>query len=64
MFTTVTNLISSNFEANYKNELSSFKDVLELNFLLQKLMNFLKILRNNRRSIRRDDRDLTYYRLK
>lgn len=64
MFTTVTNLISSNFEANYKNELSSFKDVLELNFLLQKLTNFLKILRNNRRSIRRDDRDLTYYRLK
>lgn len=64
MFTTVTNLISSNFEANYKNELSSFKDVLELNFLLQKLTNFLKILRNNRQSIRRDDRDLTYYRLK
>lgn len=64
MFTTVTNLISSNFEANYKNELSSFKDILELNFLLQKLTNFLKILRNNRRSIRRDDRDLTYYRLK
>lgn len=64
MFTTVTNLISSNFEANYKNELSLFKDILELNFLLQKLMNFLKILRNNRRSIRRDDRDLTYYRLK
>lgn len=64
MFTTVTNLISSNFEANYKNELSSFKDVLELNFLLQKLTNFLKILRNNRRSIRRDDRDLIYYRLK
>lgn len=64
MFTTVTNLISSNFEANYKNELSSFKDVLELNFLLQKLTNFLKILRNNRQSIRRDDRDLIYYRLK
>lgn len=64
MFTTVTNLISSNFEANYKNELSLFKDILELNFLLQKLTNFLKILRNNRRSIRRDDRDLTYYRLK
>lgn len=64
MFTTVTNLISSNFEANYKNELSSFKDVLELNFLLQKLTNFLKILRNNCRSIRRDDGDLTYYRLK
>lgn len=64
MFTTVTNLISSNFEANYKNELSLFKDILELNFLLQKLTNFLKILRNNRRFIRRDDRDLTYYRLK
>lgn len=48
MFTTVTNLISSNFEANYKNELSLFKDILELNFLLQKLTNFLKILRNNR----------------
>lgn len=64
MFTTATNLISSNFEANYKNELSLFKDILELNFLLQKLTNFLKILRNNRRSIRRDDRDLIYYRLK
>lgn len=64
MFTTVTNLISSNFEANYKNELSLFKDILELNFLLQKLTNFLKILRNNRRSIRRDNGDLTYYRLK
>lgn len=64
MFTKVTNLISSNFEGNYKNELFLFKDILELNFLLQKLTNFLKILRNNRRSIRRDDRDLTYYRLK